>query len=294
MAIERKFIADNIRKLEVKEFLKKELDRSGCGEIDIQRTPLGTRVVVLAQRPGLVIGRKGATIRKLTNVLAKKYEIDNPQIEVNELDVPELNPHVMAESIVSMLERGLHFRRAAYTTLRKIMEAGARGAQIVISGKITGERAKSVKFTDGYLKHCGEPARIFVREATAQAAPKPGIIGVKVKIMPPGVRLPDELELIGEEAEQRRIAALPVKEEIAELVEHIEGEIPVGEEDAPKVKKLKPEKVKRKAAKKKGEPEAEKPAPQAVEGKVEEQEIKPEAKEEAAKEEKKPEKEAEK
>lgn len=265
MAIERKFIADNIRKLEVKEFLKKELARSGCGEIDIQRTPLGTRVVVLAQKPGLVIGKRGGAIRKLTNVLGKKYEIDNPQVEVNELDVPELNAQVMAESLASMLERGLHFRRAAYMTLRKIMEAGARGAQIIISGKITGERAKSVKFSDGYLKHCGEPARIYVRDASVQASLKPGIIGVRVKLMPPGVSLPDELEPTGLEAKVG-VEGAPVKEEIEALAEVIEGEIPADEKEALKLKKLKPEKIKRKAAKKKKEePTAEEKKSEAIE-----------------------------
>ncbi len=246
MAIERKFVADNIRKLEVKEFLKRELERAGCGEIDIQRTPLGTRVILSAQKPGLVIGKKGAAIRKLTNILKKKYEIDNPQIEVNELQVPELNAQVMAENVASMLERGIHFRRAAYTMLRRIMEAGARGAEIEISGKLTGERAKSVKFTDGYLKHCGEPAVQYVKHGIAEAAPKPGIIGVKVKIMPPGVKLPDDIELVGEE-ERAEKKKLKVGEETEELVAKVEEELEVvDEKEAPKTKKIKLEKVKRK------------------------------------------------
>ncbi|MBI5253759.1 MAG: 30S ribosomal protein S3, partial [Euryarchaeota archaeon] len=244
--MERKFVADNIRKLEVKEFLKRELERAGCGEIDIQRTPLGTRVILSAQKPGLVIGKKGAAIRKLTNILKKKYEIDNPQIEVNELQVPNLNAQVMAENVASMLERGIHFRRAAYTGLRRIMEAGARGAEIEISGKLTGERAKSVKFADGYLKHCGEPAIRYVRHGMAEAAPKPGIMGVKVKIMPPGVKLPDDIELVGEE-ERAEKKKLKVGEGIEELVAKVEEELEiVDEKEAPKTKKIKPEKVKRK------------------------------------------------
>jgi len=246
VAIERSFIQENIRKFEVKEFLKEELEKAGCGEIDIQRTPLGTRVIIYAQRPGLVIGRKGASIRKLTNILKRKYKIDNPQIEVNELEIPELNPTVMAKNLASAIERGIHFRRAAYTTLRRIMDAGARGAEIEISGKLTGERAKSLKFVDGYIKHCGEPAFLYTREGQAQAAPKPGIIGVKVKIMPPGVKLPDEIEFLGKEEEEVKVKS--AKEEIEELVEEIESEL--GEEEAPK-KKIKLEKFKRKKVKKK-------------------------------------------
>ncbi len=265
MAIERKFIADNIKKLEVKEYLRKELDRAGCGEIDLLRTPLGTRVIINAQRPGIVIGRKGASIRKLTAVLKTKYEIDNPQLEVNELEFAQLNAQVMAKNIASSLERGIHFRRAAYTTLRNIMNAGARGAEIQISGKLTGERAKSLKFTDGYLKHCGEPAIEHVRVGIAVAKPKPGVLGIKVKIMPPGVKLPDDIEFIKKE-EKKEVKEVEetkgevdlvkkpekVGEEIEELVEDIQEELEVVVEgEAPKVKKLKPEKIKRKKAKKK-------------------------------------------
>lgn len=252
MAVERKFVSDNIRKTRVKEFLKKELEKAGCGEIDVQRTPLGTRVILKAQRPGLVIGRKGASIRKLTNILKTEHDLDNPQIEVDELEVPELNAQVMAESIASALERGVHFRRAAYTTLRRIMEAGARGAEIQISGKLTGERSKTVKFLDGYLKHCGEPALRFVRKGFAKASPKPGILGVKVKIMPPGVTLPDEIIFIEEEEKAKAMKKAKVREEVEELVEDMEEELAgIEEGEVPKSKKIKPEKVKRKKAKKK-------------------------------------------
>ena len=267
VAIERKFIADNIRKLEVKEYLKKELDRAGCGEIDLQRTPLGTRVIVNAQRPGIVIGRKGTSIRKLTAILKSKYDIDNPQIEVNELDVPELNAKVMSKNIASSLERGIHFRRAAYTTLRRIMDAGARGAEIQISGKLTGERAKSLKFTDGYLKHCGEPATKYVRVGIATANPKPGVLGVKVKIMPPDVKLPDDIDFItsdvaeveeGGDGVEKKVEVEKAGEKIEELVEDIQEELEIVDGgEVPKTKKLKPEKIKRKKIKKKSKADEE-------------------------------------
>ncbi|NOZ59080.1 MAG: 30S ribosomal protein S3 [Euryarchaeota archaeon] len=225
MALERKFIEDNIRKFEVKEFLQRELERAGCGEIEIQRTPLGTRVIVHVQRPGLVIGRKGQAIRKLTTILKTRFGLDNPQVEVNELEVPELNPNVMARSIANALERGIHFRRAAYTALRRIMEAGARGAEITISGKLTGERAKSVKFVDGYLKHCGEPAMMYVKEGYAVAAPKPGVIGVKVKIMPPGTRLPDDIIFKEEPQAEAPPQEERPEEEVEKVVEQVQEEL---------------------------------------------------------------------
>jgi small subunit ribosomal protein S3 len=257
MAIERKFIAENIKKIQVKEFLKSELKRAGCGGIDIQRTPLGTRVMIHAQKPGLVIGRKGSTIRRLTNLLKKEYEIDNPQIEVSELEIPELNAQVMAEYVATSLERGIHFRRAAYSALRKVTEAGARGVEIEVSGKLTGDRSKVVKFLSGYLKHCGDPALLYVRHGMATANPKQGVLGVKVKIMPPGVTLPDEVRILKEEelteiikGEMPRVVKA-TKEEIEVLVEGMEEELSTLKEgEAPPIKKLKPEKVKRKVQKK--------------------------------------------
>jgi small subunit ribosomal protein S3 len=299
VAIERKFVADNMKRLQVKEYMEKELDRAGCGRIEIQRTPMGTRVIVDAQRPGLVIGRKGQAIRKMTTVLKARFGLDNPQIEVNELGVPELNAQVMAESIASSIERGIHFRRAAYTALRKIMEAGARGVEVSISGKLTGDRSKSIKFIDGYLKHCGDPAILYVQHGIAKAFPKPGVIGVKVKIMPPGVVLPDDIEFIEEEKKAEGPKVEKAKEEIEELVEEIVEEIGV-EEGAPK-KKIKPEKLKKKAKKKVTEevleevaeeekaevPEAEEPK----EKKVEEEKPKKKAAKKNEKTEEKPEKE---
>ncbi len=203
MGVERIILRDKLKKATVKEFLEKEFDRAGCGLVDIQRTPMGTRVMVKAQRPGLVIGRRGATIRRLTEVLKDEYGLDNPQIEVNELEIPEFSANVMAKNVASLLERGFHFRRAAYTTLRRIMDAGARGAEIVVSGKLTGERSRMAKFRDGYIKHCGEPAEQFVEKGLAVATLKQGVIGVQIKLIPPNVRMPDEIRTFKEEAEEK-------------------------------------------------------------------------------------------
>jgi len=218
MGVERIILKDKLKKATVKEFLQKEFDRAGCGLVDIQRTPMGTRVIVKAQRPGLVIGRRGATIRRLTEVLKDEYGFDNPQIEVNELEIPEFSANVMAKNVASLLERGFHFRRAAYTTLRRIMDAGARGTEIIVSGKLTGERSRMAKFRDGYIKHCGEPAEQFVKKGLAVATLKQGVIGVQIKIIPPNVRMPDEIRTFKEEeAENAEIEAEKVEEKPKEI-----------------------------------------------------------------------------
>ncbi len=196
MAAKDHFIERGIRKAEIDEYLANELKKAGYGKVDIQKTALGTRVIIHAARPGLVIGRRGRTVRDLTEALETKFGLENPQIEVNEIEKPELNARVMATRLASALERGIHFRRAAYSILRRVMAAGAKGVEIKISGKLTSQRARYQKFRDGFISKTGEPSIQFVDEAVAHALSKPGITGVHVKIMLPDSRLPDDIEIL--------------------------------------------------------------------------------------------------
>lgn len=189
------FIERGIRKAEIDEYLANELKKAGYGKVDIQKTALGTRVIIHAARPGIVIGRRGRTVRDLTEALESKFGLENPQIEVNEIEKPELNARVMASRLASALERGIHFRRAAYSILRRVMGAGAKGVEIKISGKLTSQRARYQKFREGFISKTGEPSVQFVDEAVAHALSKPGITGVQVKIMLPDSRLPDDIEI---------------------------------------------------------------------------------------------------
>ena len=176
---------------ETADLLKSELE-----SMDVQITPLGTMVVVYAERPGMVIGRGGKNVRTITNTLKDEFGLDNPQIEVKEVDVPELNPKIMAYKISNMLQRGMHFRRVAYSTIRRIMGAGAQGVEITISGKIRGSRSAVAKFVEGYIKKCGEPSIRFVEEGFATVKLKPGVLGIYVRIMPPETVLPDSVEIL--------------------------------------------------------------------------------------------------
>lgn len=193
MTGERKFISENTRRVLLKEFMMKEVDRAGFGGIDIQRTPLGTRVTLVAERPGLVIGRRGGAIKSLTGQIEELFDFDNPQIEVQEDPNPNLNPQIMAKKLAFALERGWHFRRAGHSTVRRIMDSGAKGCQVIISGKLTGQRHRTEKFREGHIKYCGEPKRLYMREGFAAAKLKLGVIGVKVQIMVPDAKLPDEI-----------------------------------------------------------------------------------------------------
>jgi small subunit ribosomal protein S3 len=195
MAAVKHFITESIKRTEIDEFLQKKLERAGYGGVTISKTPLGTHIVIYAMRPGLVIGRGGETIKELAAVLEQKFKVPNPQISVSEIEVPELNAHVVASRVASALERGVHFRRAGFWALNQVMEAGALGVEIIISGKLRTERARYEKFKAGYLPRCGEPPLKYMRKAEVHVQLKPGIFGVKVRIMPPDAVFPDKIQI---------------------------------------------------------------------------------------------------
>ncbi|MCD6465539.1 30S ribosomal protein S3 [Candidatus Bathyarchaeota archaeon] len=201
MTYVKHFINEYVKKAEIDEFLWKEFERAGYGGVNITRTPLGTNIVIYAMRPGIVIGRGGETIKNLARVLEEKFNLPNPQISVAEIEIPELNPYVMASRIAAALRRGVHFRRVGFWALNRIMSAGALGAEIIISGKLRTERARVEKFRDGYIPKSGEPAMRYVKKAVAHVQLKPGIFGVKVLIVSPDAEFPDEVKIL-EEAEE--------------------------------------------------------------------------------------------
>lgn len=198
MSIVKRFITEAIKKTEIDEFLQKKLERAGYGGVDLSKTPLGTHVVIYAMRPGIVIGRGGETIKDLAMTLEENFKLANPQISVSEIEVPEFNAFVIASRVASALQRGVHFRRAGFWALNQVMEAGALGAEIVISGKLRTERARFEKFRAGYFPRCGHPALKYMKKAEAHVQLKPGIIGVRVKIMPPDAKFPDKIQITQE------------------------------------------------------------------------------------------------
>ncbi len=204
MSVVKHFIEDSIKKTEIDEFLRNEFERAGYGGVTITKTPLGTHLVIYTMRPGLVIGRGGETIRALATVLEEKFQLPSPQISVAEIEVPELNAHVVASKIASALKRGVHYRRAGFWGLTQAMEAGALGIEIIISGKLRTDRARYEKFSTGYLPKSGEPPRKYMRKAELHVQTKPGILGVKVQLMPPEAEFPDQEKIIVIENEQKK------------------------------------------------------------------------------------------
>ncbi|MBN1175224.1 30S ribosomal protein S3 [Candidatus Woesearchaeota archaeon] len=193
--IERKFVSQNFKEFQIKEYVKKTLSRVGLSNVKLQRTSLGERLVISASRPGLVVGRGGSTIQRLTSDLKTKFHLENPQIEIEEIKDFSLDAGVVAESIVSQLERfgTQRFKGIGHKSLESVMRAGALGVEVLISGKIPSSRAKTWRFADGYMKKCGDIAITGVDTSKTFACLKTGVVGVQVRIMPGTTKLPDQI-----------------------------------------------------------------------------------------------------
>jgi small subunit ribosomal protein S3 len=224
MADEQQFIENGLQRTQIDEFFQDELGRAGYGGMEIAKTPMGTQIVLRAEKPGMVIGKGGKNIRKITTTLEQEFNLEDPQVDVQEVDEPDLNARIVADRLANALERGWYFRKAGHTTIDRIIESGALGAEIVLSGKVTGARSRVEKFNRGYIKHNGEPAEEIVDSGVATAVMKLGTIGVRVKIIPPGAELPDDFEI------RRDIEVedyVPAEEGVEEL---LKGEPENGEE----------------------------------------------------------------
>ena len=227
----RKFIDRNVERHLVREFLLSKTSRAGFGGLEFQRTPEGTKVTLSAERVGMVIGRKGKIINELQQRLQNDFNLDNPRLEVAEIDNPALNAQVMASKLASALERGWYFRRAGHSSLLNIMDAGAKGCIVVLSGKLTGSRNRTQKFQAGHIKYCGDTAIQFMDVGKAVCVKKLGTIGCTVAIMRPGSKLPHEIRI----KDRHEVGLSPlaevaiIKEGSMDLPEPITEEVPEGE-----------------------------------------------------------------
>jgi small subunit ribosomal protein S3 len=195
MSAVKNVIKSNYRSMELDEFLSQTLKDAGYGYVDVQKTPLGTRITLYVTRPGLVIGRKGTGIKELTTKLEQKFGLSNPQISVMEVTIPELNPKIMCNRIAQLIERGTAFRRAALWTINTVMNAGALGVEVSIAGKLRSERAHFEKHSAGIVPKSGEVALRVVHVGITHVLTKMGLMGVQLRIAQKN-ELPDEIELI--------------------------------------------------------------------------------------------------
>ncbi len=192
MAIERRFVRKAIADYQVKQFIKKELERAGVSQVILQKTPMATRIILYVRRPGIVVGKRGSSIKDLCEKLTRLFGVENPQLDVIEVEKPALDAILMAEKVGKQIEVRGNVKQILRYSLKEIMEAGAQGAEIRIAGKVVGKggKAKALKLSAGHLKKSGDLMSL-VPEGRYICFLKAGTIGVRVKIVPPNVRFPD-------------------------------------------------------------------------------------------------------
>ncbi|MFA5246417.1 MAG: 30S ribosomal protein S3 [Candidatus Micrarchaeia archaeon] len=300
MGIERKFINKAISDHKVRAFIRKEMDRAGVSQVMLQKTPMATRIIIYVRRPGVVVGKKGSSIKDLCEKLTTRFGVDNPQLDVIEVEKPSLDATLMAEKIGRQIEIRGNIKQIMRMGLKEIMEAGAVGAEIRLAGKVVGKggKAKAMKIYAGHLKKSGEPV-FLIPEGRYVCYLKAGTIGVQVKIAAPNVKYPDAYDMKALDAKllaviepvaeaAAEVAAAPSED--AELEKKIDEKIesakkPAKKEEKPaskKDEKKKPEKQAdarkpaKKDEKKKPEPKQEKPADVKAEKPEEKSDAKPE------------------
>ena len=248
--IERQFINQKLKEFQIQEHIGRIFNKTGFSHIEIKRTPLGENVIVYTTRPGIVVGKKGENIKKLTALLKNKYKLENPQLEIGELTSPMLDVDYVADRIASSIERfsQKRFKAIGYRVLQDVMDAGAIGTEIVLSGKIPSARAKSWRFSAGYLKKSGDINQTKISKKNVNFTTRMGTIGISVRIMTPDIQLTDKLLASKIEEITLQLKEIEHKEIEPDKVVKVSSveDISVLEVAEKKTKEKKPEKINKK------------------------------------------------
>jgi small subunit ribosomal protein S3 len=212
---ERKLVKLKKEEFAIREEVKRSLGKGKASRVKIEYTPIGEKIIISTHKPGLVIGRKGEKIIELTDILKKKFKFENPHIEIEEIREPELDAQIMADEIALGIEKfgPIKFKVIAYKTLQRIVHAGALGVEIRLNGKLPSSRAKSWRFANGYLKKVGDSAKV-VDKAQAISQTKPGVIGVKVSILSPYVKMIDNIKIDDEMIKRVKSNEIEIDEDL--------------------------------------------------------------------------------
>ncbi|MBT6690083.1 30S ribosomal protein S3 [archaeon] len=191
---EKEFVGVRKDEYNVKQFVKRMFGKGKVSRVTIEYTPVGERIIVATHKPGWIIGRKGEKINELTEVLKRRFKMENPHVDIEEIMKPEFDAQLVADDIALTLERfgAQKYKASSYRALGRIKNGGALGAELVVSGKLPSDRARVWRFAFGYLKKTGDAAKLVDR-AEAIANTKQGVVGIKVAILSPGVKMPDQI-----------------------------------------------------------------------------------------------------
>lgn len=256
--IERGFVAQKTKEYYIKRYVESKLARSGISSIKLKKIPLGEKIIISTSRPSLIVGSRGSNIRELTKDLKREFNLENPQIEINEIKEVFLDPAIVAEKIATSMERfgSARFKSIGHKIMENIIKSGALGVEIVISGKIPSSRAKSWRFNLGYLKKSGDASLEGVRKFKTSALLKSGVVGIKVSIMPPDLVLPDRIQLREELPGQE----VSISEEKRETEEKSKRKKPAGTRLKPSSLKSPPKTARKPRKEKSSDKSSERPA----------------------------------
>jgi len=241
------FVKQGIKEVEIEEFIRKQFPLGDYSKTELQRTPLGIKIVIYTNKPGRIIGRGGKNINDMTEALKARFNLENPQLDVKTINNPNTDAKIVAKQIASALERGYKYKKIGNLTVKRVMQSGAIGVQITISGKLGGGKGLTSKFTEGYVKYAGHPVDELVDEGFEEAQTRPGKIGIRVRI------LREFIDITGEKLNRIRKAHEIVREQDEEEAQEKEAsKAKSGKEPKKNTKEKKPEAKKgKKPAKKK-------------------------------------------
>ena len=248
------FIKHSIKEAQIEDFIRSEFPMGDYSKTELQRTPLGIKIIIWTNKPGKIIGRGGKTINEMTEALKTWFNLENPQLDVKVIEKPDLDSKIVAKQIASALERGYNHKKIGNLTIKRVMNAGAIGVEIIISGKLGGAYARTEKFIDGFIKHCGQPSKELIDEGFEEANTKPGKIGVSVRIMK------EFMHISGERTKTRYLEEKPAKrpEEVKEEKKPKEKKARAKPKKKAKTPEKKESKAKKKTENTKSEPKVKK------------------------------------
>lgn len=206
------FVRQAIKETEIEKFIRENFPMGDYSKIEMQRTPLGIKILIHTNKPGRIIGRSGRNINEMTDAIKQRFGLENPQLDVKTIRNPDLDAKIVAKQIASSIERGFNYKKIGNLTIKRIMDAGAVGAEIIISGKFGTGKGMTSKFTEGYLKHCGQSAKELVDYGFEEANTRPGKIGIQVRIMKYFLDIDGELRGKYEEKEAEKKGETIVEE----------------------------------------------------------------------------------
>ena len=232
MPIYKKFVQEGIIKYKLHEFMERISEKAGFHGVEISSTPIRDIITVYVESPGVMIGRGGRTSKRISDILREELGIQNPYIQAKKVDKPFLSTRIVASYIARRIAKGERYKRVAYSALGRVMAEGAKGVEIRLSGKFGSQRAREERFREGVIYRCGQDYIENVEYAVKHVLMPQGMIGVRVRIVKPGVRGPDAVVIKEDEIERIRekirseIESLS-ESEVVKIPEELEGKLEV-------------------------------------------------------------------